>query len=127
MQKKNKIKMLLLILLGLIFSMHSFIPHHHHFDSLFGHLQNETKEHSEEHHEDKTSHCHAFNESFVDDDSESVKVFSKEIKFFLYINDSDELEVFNFSQSEPPDYKKIKRRIHYPAKGYLRGPPSVLS
>ncbi len=127
MQRKNKIKMLLLILLGLVFSMHSFIPHHHHFDSLFGHLQNETKEHSEEHHSDKTSHCHAFNESFVDDDYESVKLFSKQIKYFIYLRDINELIVFNFLQEEPHNFKKLKKRILYPAKDYLRGPPTLLS
>lgn len=52
--------MLFLWLAGLLFFAHGITPHHHHFDSVFGHSQQ--TESSKEHAEDSPVHCHAFND-----------------------------------------------------------------
>ncbi len=60
-QRKN-INKVLLWLTGLLFLSHGLLPHHHHFDSVFAHAENQQQEgHTAKHSGEIPAHCHAFN------------------------------------------------------------------
>ena len=55
-------------LAGLVIMAHGVVPHHHHYDSIYAHTDDNpcTAAHKHERKENKKQHCHAFNESKVD-------------------------------------------------------------
>ncbi len=66
----NKIKNISLLLfwfIGVTVLLHAFIPHHHHFDTVYEHHANQTGQNSNQH-EDSPLHCHAFNRLLIDSD-----------------------------------------------------------
>ncbi len=45
---------------------HEVIPHHHHFDTVYSHQHGHSDAEDNQHHEDQSTHCHAFNDSMSD-------------------------------------------------------------
>jgi hypothetical protein len=90
-------------LASLVIFTHAILPHHHHFDSLFSHHEEEASDscHQENHPEDKAEHCHAFNDLVVEKirHSKTVTPIVKVLSDAMTIND------FSFDFIENPIVK----------------------
>ena len=68
--RKEHIGALIAFLAGFILTAHEIIPHHHHFDTFFDHVgqqsECQTGNPEQDHPEDPDRHCHAFNDLIVD-------------------------------------------------------------
>ena len=127
---RKNIKILIVWLAGLIITAHGIVPHHHHFDSVFSHVENEpcTPGHDEEEkqEEDGSQHCHAFNESIIDwvDYSKiNFHPLTQLLEIILIIPEI--LEQFNNSYFEYHFTYDISPYIHFIFYGSpLRAPPA---
>tara|TARA_R110001583_G_scaffold10417_12_gene47977 strand:- start:37064 stop:37462 length:399 start_codon:yes stop_codon:yes gene_type:complete len=100
--KGKHISKFLILIAGLIIFAHAVIPHHHHFDSIDAHSENsECKtSNSDMHSENPETHCHAFNITVSEKQSDIVvnsatvshlhfDLFSIEIKPDIALNIND--------------------------------------
>ncbi|MFC0876194.1 hypothetical protein ACE01N_06350 [Saccharicrinis sp. FJH2] len=128
---KKYIGLLFILLSGILISAHELIPHHHHFDSVYSHTSEspfkniDDNQHSD--HEDSSTHCHAFNDSFVDRILTARYNFVQpEFVFIALINTETEIQpdicrtnIFAFN---PVDFKQH----NFPDSDPLRGPPQFI-
>ncbi|MCF6171347.1 MAG: hypothetical protein L3J66_10255 [Bacteroidales bacterium] len=121
MQKRtNKIQLLFIWLTGLMFFAHGITPHHHHFDSVFGHHQQEN--HTDEPPENIPAHCHAFNDLVIVTTGVSISNISISYNFSAFILESDlQLSLAENSFSGIPI---SHREQHPPEKVFLKNSPT---
>ena len=104
---------------------HSVIPHHHHLDSLFSHFNEISKiSHNKSGGEDKTAHCHAFNEFAIDKAGQNIN-FNPDISALQ----SQVVEIpVPLSFYTNRDFTEINHKSQFVFLfKLLRGPPQNLS
>ncbi len=63
---RKSVGVILLLLSGLVIFLHATIPHHHHFDSGFATIHNETNSHKTKDNCNSDFHCHSLNIVFAE-------------------------------------------------------------
>lgn len=84
-------------LIGLLLFAHGLTPHHHHFDSVYDHLQHPVQQ--ENHAEDNPLHCHAFNDLILDTEISANNISLKEITAVLLVEEDFYLRAKNITES----------------------------
>ncbi|MFB6342292.1 hypothetical protein ACE1ET_11225 [Saccharicrinis sp. FJH62] len=128
---KKYIGLLFILLSGILISAHELIPHHHHFDSVYSHTSESpfktTPDTQHGNHEDSSSHCHAFNDSFVDRILTARYNFVQPEYFFIAIVNTEtelqpEVYLSNIFTFGPVCFKQH----NFPDSDPLRGPPQFI-
>ena len=118
-KRRKKIKLSLVWLIGLMLFSHAVIPHHHHFDSVFEHSQ-ETN-----HSDEKSQHCHAFNDLYAIDIVVSFNNISinDNILFIISNSDLDDWVLFSEKKTDTDKKRDIPPEEKYFNNSPTRGSP----
>lgn len=128
---RKNIKILIVWLAGLMIMAHEIIPHHHHYDSIYSHVEYDpcTKghDHDEKQEEDGSQHCHAFNESIVNwTDYSKINFHPLTQLLEIILIPSETSELFNNNYFKYHFTYDISPFIHYIfLESPLRAPPAL--
>jgi len=121
-KRAKKIKLTLIWLISLMLFSHAVIPHHHHFDSVFEHSQ------ESDHSNEKSQHCHAFNDLYNTNAAVSVNDISiyNNILFIIFNNDLDNWVSYSDKKPDTNNKHDIPPEEKYFNNSPTRGSPVLI-
>ena len=115
-------------LAGLIILAHAVVPHHHHFDSVETHPENQECENTrpDKHNENPDTHCHALN-LIISEKANDLVVNSPVTSIFHFNLFSFDIELYIASKINdvihPPFVSSLTQKQIFLASRSLRAPP----